>query len=482
MSDSTHKIDTVTSSSLTRRSFLKRTAQAGAILIAPTIIPASVLGREGAVSPNEKIILGGLGVGGRGTFDLRHMLRQPDVQFVAICDAKKSQREAIKQLADSRYDNSDCAMYHDMRQFLAERTDIDALLIATGDRWHATAAAMAMRAGKDVYSEKPSSMTIAEGQAVVDTAKRYNRVYQTGVQRLSEQNFVFANEALRLGRLGKIQTVRAQIAPGGTTEMRFDWLPEEPQPPKEEMNWDQWLGPCPWRPFNSAYISGGWRDHYDFHTSCIGEWGAHTIAQCQVAIGQANTSAIEFGYVDNKTGEGMNILFSNGIKMVLNADVDKKYWHGSCGVRYEGEEGWIAIADAYQKPDVSDPKILADFDKIISDYAERTGRPVNAPKNWDDAICPMGHVRDFFDCIRSRKTTIANPAMMHNSMTTIHAANPCRQYLHVAETRYEIQSPQARIYQRSRCQPPAYPGATGTVDYLTPKKNPPSFHRIQPME
>ena len=92
-------------------------------------------------------------------------------------------------------------MYRDMREFLAQRTDIDALLIATGDRWHATAATMAMRAGKDVYSEKPSSMTIAEGQAVVATARRYGRIYQTGTQRLSEDNFTFANELLRTGRV-----------------------------------------------------------------------------------------------------------------------------------------------------------------------------------------------------------------------------------------------------------------------------------------
>ena len=146
-------------------------------------------------------------------------------------------------------------MYRDMREFLATRTDIDALLIATGDRWHAMAAIMAMRAGKDVYSEKPSSMTIAEGQAVVATAQRYGRVYQTGTQRLSEDNFTFANELLRTGRLGQVHTVRAHIAPWDAAEMKYDWLPAEPEPPKDEVDWDQWLGPCPWRPYNSAYTA-----------------------------------------------------------------------------------------------------------------------------------------------------------------------------------------------------------------------------------
>ena len=201
------------SSRLSRRQFLKRAALAGGAVAAPCIIPGSALGLNGTVAPSERIVLGGMGVGARGTGVLNWMLPEKDVQFVAICDAKKSQREAIKRLVDAKYGNQDCAMYRDMREFLAKRGDIDALLIATGDRWHATASVMAMRAGKDVYSEKPSSMTIAEGQAVVATARRYGRVYQTGTQRLSEDNFTFANELLRTGRLGKIHTVRAHIAP-----------------------------------------------------------------------------------------------------------------------------------------------------------------------------------------------------------------------------------------------------------------------------
>ena len=196
-----------------RREFLRQTILAGAAITLPLAMPARVLGRDGAVAPSERIVFAGIGLGPRGQYDLSVMLPEKDVQFVAICDAKKSQRDAIKNLVDKKYDNKDCAQYRDMREFLAKRTDIDALLIATGDRWHATASVMAMRAGKDVYSEKPSSMTIAEGQAVVATARRYGRVYQTGTQRLSEDNFTFANELLRTGRLGKVHTVRAHIAP-----------------------------------------------------------------------------------------------------------------------------------------------------------------------------------------------------------------------------------------------------------------------------
>ena len=284
-------------SSVTRRQFLRRTALAGGLIAAPCLVPASALGLSEAVPPSERIVLGGIGIGGRGSGDLRWMMAEKDVQFVAVCDAKKSQREKVKQMIDAHYGSGDCTTYRDIREFLATRGDIDAVLIATGDRWHASAAVMAMRSGKDVYSEKPSCMTIAEGQLVVEAANRFRRIYQTGTQRLSEAKFTVANELLRTGRLGKVDTVRAHIAPWDAAEMRHDWLSAQPEPPKEEVDWDQWLGPCPWRPYNAAYVRGGWRGHYDFHTSCIGEWGAHTFAQCQVAIGAADTSPVEYLYV-----------------------------------------------------------------------------------------------------------------------------------------------------------------------------------------
>ena len=398
---------------LNRRQFIRgAAAAAGGLIAMPTIITSTALGTGGRVPASERIVLGGIGIGNRGSSDLRWMLPEKDVQFVAVCDPQRKRAESVKQMVDTRYGNKDCAIYHDTPEFLAERTDIDALLVTTGDRWHALASIMAMRAGKDVYSEKPSCMTIAEGRAVVETAKRYRRIYQTGTQRLSEGNFTFCNEMLRLGRLGKIHTVRAHIAPWDAAEMRHDWLPAEPLPPMEEVDWDQWLGPCPWRPYNSTYTSGGWRGHYYFHTSCIGEWGAHTFAQCQVAIGAADTSPIEYGYVKNESGDGMVTKFANGIKMILERDMDNKYWRGSCGVRYEGTEGWVAAADGYSKPDVSSPVWMDDFRKLVYNYMARTQRP-------------MSHVRNFLDCVKSRRQTVSNPVMMHRTMTTVHAANIC---------------------------------------------------------
>ena len=393
-----------------RRRFLAAAAIGGGALAAPWVIPAKALGLAGEVAPSERIVLGGIGIGGRGSGVLDWMMAEKDVQMVAVCDAKRAARERVKQTVDKRYGNNDCKTYRDIREFLAERTDIDAVLIATGDRWHALASIMAMRAGKDVYSEKPSSMTIAEGRAVVETARRYRRIYQTGTQRLSEANFIFCIEMARSGRLGKIHTAYAHIAPWDAAEMRHDWLPAEPEPPKDEVDWDQWLGPCPWRPYNRTYVGGGWRGHYDFHTSCIGEWGAHTFAQAQMGFGAEHTSAVVYHYVNNTTGDGMVTEFANGVKMVLSRG--DKYWRGSCGMRFDGTEGWVSAADGYSRPEVSRPELLADFDKIVREYTERTGHVMN-------------HVRDFFNSVKSRRPTVANPEVMHYSMCTVHAANIC---------------------------------------------------------
>jgi hypothetical protein len=221
---------------------------------------------------------------------------------------------------------------------------------------------------------------------------------------------VFCIEMARTGRLGKIHTAYAHIAPWDAAQMRHDWLPAVDEPPQDEVDWDAWLGPCPWRPFNPAYVSGGWRGHYDFHTSCIGEWGAHTFAQAQAGLDCGETSPVHYEYVDNETGDGMVTTFASGVKMILSRG--DKYWHGSCGERFDGSEGWAAAADGYSKPDVSTPALLTQYKKVVGEYVARTGRSLD-------------HMRNFLDCVKSRQRTVANPAVMHHSMTTVHAANIC---------------------------------------------------------
>lgn len=368
------------------------------------------MGLGGAVPPSERITAAGIGIHSRGFHDLRWMIENKDVQVLAICDIWREQRERVKAFVDDYYGNRDCAMYRDIREFLAEREDIDAVLIATGDHWHAQASVRAMQAGKDVFTEKPSSMTIAEGQAVVDAAQRYGRVYQTGTQRLSEAHHVYAIEMARNGGLGKVHTAYAHIAPWDAAKMPRKQLPAEELPPVDEVDWDIWLGSCPWRPFNMSYVRGDWRGDYDFHTSCIGEWGAHTFAQAQAGLGLGDTSPVKYEYVDNDSGDGMVCTFATGQKLILSRG--DKHWHGSCGERFDGEAGWLAAADGYSMTEASSPELLADYRKIVGEYTARTGRALD-------------HMRNFLDCVKTREQPVANATVMHRSMTTVHAANIC---------------------------------------------------------
>ncbi len=400
---------------LTRRQFLTQGMMAAGAVALPYCVPASVLGRNGTVTPSERIVMGGIGLGGRGSSDLEWTLNEPDVQWVAVCDVRKGQRQAAKNAVDAKYGNQDCIAYADMRQLLAERKDVDAVLIATGDRWHALASVLAMRAGKDVYCEKPACLTMAQGQMVVETARRYGRIFQTGAQRLSEPNHVFAIEMARSGRLGPIHTVYADCR--WRDGLRHDWLPAEPEPAKEEFDWDLWLGPSPWRPYNAGYVNGaGWYHFYDLATD-VAMWGAHTVTQALAGLDMTDVTTIEFEYAGpDKT---MVTRLSNGIKLVLFRVAGSvwdpcEYWHGACGERFDGPEGWASAADGYAGPDVSSPAMLREFKKVVADYAGRTQRPMN-------------HVRDFFDCVRSRRPTVAGPEIMFRSMSICLAADICEQ-------------------------------------------------------
>jgi predicted dehydrogenase len=398
---------------LKRRQFLSQGAMAASAVALPYFIPASALGRDGAVAPSNRIVMAGIGIGGRGSGDLNVMLGERDVQFVAICDVQKARREAGKNAVDSKNGNTGCATYGDMRQLLAERTDVEGVLIATGDRWHALASVLAMRAGKDVYCEKPACLTMAQGQRIVETARRYARVFQTGAQRLSESPHVCAIEMARSGRLGRIETVYADCRWRGG--YRHDWLPAAAEPPKSDFDWDIWLGPSPWRPYNASYVNNGeWYNHEDFATD-IAQWGAHTVAQALAGLDMTDVTSIDFEFA--KPDSTMVTRLSNGVKLVLYRQAGSvwdpcQYWSGSCGERFDGADGWAGAADGYSKPDVSSPALMKDYKKVMAEYTGRTQRPMN-------------HVRDFLDCIRSRRAPVANPEVMFRSMSICLAADIC---------------------------------------------------------
>jgi len=392
------------SRSRTRRQFIKTSVAAAAV---PLIVSPSVLGRDGAVAPSNKITLGVIGIGPRCTYDLQAMLGLADVQCIAIADVQASRRDAGKALVDKHYGNSDCKLHRDFRELL-DRKDIDAVIVATGDRWHATASMMAAKAGKDVYSEKPCGLTIELCQQLADTMKQTGRIFQAGTQRRSVPNFQQAVMLAQSGKLGKLQTLYASVY---VPTLDNSWLPGEPTPPKETVDWNMWLGPAPWRPYNSKYVSGGWRGYYDFDSGArLLDWGAHTVDLCQWANGSDGTTPISF----EPTESGITCMYANGVKLILDflatpfGDRGPNWITrlGTCPVRFVGSEGSIETGDSGET--------VVSSDSLRSELKDAAGKV----KGLD----VTAHARNFFDCVKSRKPTVTNPEVMRNSHVACHAA------------------------------------------------------------
>jgi predicted dehydrogenase len=383
---------------LDRRGFLKTGLTAGAALAVPHVILGAALGKDGAVPPSERIVLGGIGIGSRGSYDLGCFLQEPDVQFVAVCDVKAARRDAVKRMADAKYGNQDCTTYCDLRELLA-RGDLDAVLIATGPNWHATAAILAANAGKDVYCEKPCTKNIAQSLALRDTFRRTARVFQAGTQRRNLPHFQFACELACRGKLGKLVAVHAH--PAGLGTVSSGWAPAEPEPPKEQVDWDMYLGPAAWRPFNKALLDGF---NFEKGGGMVGggvlEWGSHCVDLCQWAAGADRTAPVEYNPPEN--GQVVE-RYASGVKLVIRNDG----WLplGSCPVRFEGETGWVEAGDS-GKLVLSSPALLAG-----RKVAEIGGYPATF------------HIRDFLNCVKSRGQPRANADVACQAHIACHAAN-----------------------------------------------------------
>jgi predicted dehydrogenase len=383
---------------LPRRGFLKTTlAAAGAAVVAPTIIPSSALGLDGVASPSERVIVGGIGIGNRGTYDLGCFLGEKDVQFAAVCDVKEGRRQAVKKMADTKNGNTACAMYRDFRELL-DRKDIDAVLIATGPNWHATMAMQAAKAGKDMYCEKPCTKNIAQSLILAETMRRTARVFQAGTQRRNLPHFAFACELARTGKLGKLSKVYAH--PAGMQAMMSGWLPAEPEPKKEIVDWNMYLGPAAWRPFNPKLLDGF---NFEKGGGLVGggvlEWGSHCVDLCQWAV---NDCPPPVEYNAPKDGE-LVARYENGTQLIFR----EKGWIplGSCPVRFEGDLGWVEAGDS-GKMVLSSPALLAG-----RTVAEIGGYPATF------------HVRDFLDCVKTRSQPKGNADAACNAHIACHAAN-----------------------------------------------------------
>jgi hypothetical protein len=294
----------------TRRDFLKTAAAAVA---APYVLTSTALGAAGRLPASERIVMGAIGVGGQGTGDMNAFLGSPEVQMVAVCDVFEDRRQRAKGIVDKRYGSADCTAYNDFRE-LVTRDDIDAVCIGTPDHWHAIPTIWACRHGKDVYCEKPLSLTIKEGRAMVEAARRYGQVVSGGSQRVLGDYGGLAR-AVRGGAAGEVKEVYVEV--GGPS--RPCNLPAEPVPPG--LDWEMWLGPAPWVPYHrdrcsAAYGGGtGFRAWRDYSGGMMTDWGGHKFGGTLFALGLEATGPVEIIPPDGKDHQYLTYVFANGIRM-----------------------------------------------------------------------------------------------------------------------------------------------------------------------
>jgi hypothetical protein len=387
---------TVPSAVSSRRGFLKSIGAAAVGLSAPMLIPASALGRDGSVAPSERIAMGFIGLGGQGTGHLLGgawtyvpggYVARKDVQVLAVCDVRKERRESAQKRCNEMYAQrfgagsyTGIEAYNDFREVLA-RSDIDAVLIAVPYHWASHLAVAAMRAGKDVYCEKPVAVTIREGQSLIQTSKRFARVYQAGTQQRSEYGgkFRLACELIRNGRIGQLKEVYAYRLPGALFPSA--WTSDRSVPLPPGFDWDLWLGPLPWRPY------GGEAGH-TLTGLFVGDvnWSPHHYDIIQWTVNPDVTAPIEAQY-DNGN---VHYRYSNGV-VVHSQEYPGERVGPDGGACFVGTEGRIAVDRA----------------NIVSYPASILQEPLHP----DDARVyhVNSHSGNFLECVRSRRLTICHP-------------------------------------------------------------------------
>jgi predicted dehydrogenase len=393
---------------LTRRLLLKRTTQLAASTIAvPYIVPSSALGKDGSVVPSERLTMGAIGIGGQGMHNLKNFLTCDDLRILAVCDVDTNHRIKAKQTVDSAYGNKDCSAYNDFREILG-REDLDTVLIATPDHWHAILSIQAAKAGKDIYCEKPISLTIAEGRAVADTIKRYGTVYQSGTQRRSNACFRFAVDIARSGMLGRLRILHCYYHNGPTCP------PQKPEPVPEGFDYNMWLGSAPYEPYTPLRCHANFRWIYDYSGGQLTDLGAHFNDLAQWANDSQYTGPVEYegwaefpkdGLFNTPVHFEVVATYADGVKMIYHDETEPG--RGPRGNKFVGDEGWVSVDDT--------GKITASSDAIM--------QKLKGPQRGYEYM--TGHHRNFLDCVKTRQTPISSAEVSHRSVTTCHAGNIC---------------------------------------------------------
>jgi len=387
---------------------------AGALAF-PYVVNAAALGKDGAVAASERIVMGCIGVGQMGTYHLRSLLHVEDVQIVAACDVRKMFRDRAQAMVNRQYGTKDCTTYNDFRELLA-REDIDAVTIVTPEHWHGLIAIEAANRHKAMYCEKPLDVNFAVSKAVRDAVNKNGVVFQHGCQQRSDARFRQACELARNGRLGKLHTIMV----GSLTSGSFPNQPNESVPPKEEFDYDRWLGPAPWTPYSyqrcasrDMGTNGWWTHIHDYSLGGIsGAYGIHHIDIAQWGNGTDHTGPVEIegtgtlpedGLADTFTDWDVEIEYANGVKLIYmgtKTAMDKawqfrSYPHSGlvpgCGVMFVGSEGWVLVGrgNIYAEPQLLLKEVISPEEIRLYRSDDHRQNLLDCLKGGRETICPI---------------------------------------------------------------------------------------------
>jgi hypothetical protein len=431
----------------TRRQFLRRVLSASPLLAAPSLIPASARGADGLVPPSGRINVGLIGKGLMGGGHLGRCAGDPGVQLLAVCDVDRVRRDDGKRRVEQIYAANTasgayrgCAAYNDYREVLA-RKDIDAVVIVTPDHWHSLLSIEAARAGKDVYCEKPISLTLREGRELVQTVRRYGRVFQTGTQYRSIPTVREVCEFVRKGGLGKVKAVftnwqnlasferfrtcaqALDISAAGSSyaPLPFD-LPADPVP--EGLDWDLWVGPAAWHPYNRAFHVNPapgvvpWSFCEDFGAASVTWFHSHSADVIQYALGMEESGPVEIIHPSSGRFPTLTCRYANGTLLhhVDHWGVIKDVYHalpanarlaGMFGGIFVGERGWVT-ANSTGGPIEAEPASLFDEMKL---------------KTREVVIGANNHHANWFECVRRRTPPSCHEEIGHRSASLGHLVN-----------------------------------------------------------
>jgi len=383
----------------TRRQFLKSTALLGASLGLPTLVPSTVFGQD---APSNRIGLGLIGLGLMMKGHQSHFSNRPDCQVLAVCDVQRERREQTKAEIERAYAKrtgadsyKGCAAFKDFEEIM-QRDDLDAVVVVTPDHWHAPISNLAIRRGKDVYVQKPMTLTVREGRIMADATKQFGAIVQVGSQQRSERAFRKAAEIVRNGGIGKVHTIYAGLGEFPAPQT----LAEQPIP--EGFDYDRWLGPTPWYPYNSERVKGnyggGWRCFWDYGSRKNGDWGAHHFDIIQWALGMDDSGPVQFLPKGFDGAEYQTHIYADGTK-VLRDHPDRK----GHMIRFIGEQGEVCVSRG---------------DKLDTTPVSLKDRPLG-PTDISLYVSQQ-HESNWVDCIKSRRQTICPPELGHRTATIGH--------------------------------------------------------------